>query len=390
MKAFKTPQPVWITSDQALAEACQHWMHEPYLAVDTEFIRVKTFYPIAGLIQIADRQTTYLIDPLLIQDWQPLAQVFTYPFVIKVFHACLEDLEVCRKLTQVFPTPLADTQLAAALAGFGASLSFQNLLHQVLDIHLPKEETRSDWLERPLTDKQVSYAVADVHFLHKVYPKLMQVLESLGRRGWFEEDCQRLIALAEQAEKPELYYKRIKLAWRLTEQQLLLLQRLSLWREQQARQEDVPRNKIMEGQVLWNIARYKSNDVTQLQRSGVYKEQLNKYGETLLAIVAEVLNMPKIFWPKALPKPLSVERAFCLKDMRNLVKDIALELEIPADLLANKKSLESLLRSGAQDGNFVLPGLLNGWRKSVVAEPLLALLTETSSLNKTDYDKNTV
>lgn len=382
MKKLNTPDPKWITTDAELAQACLAWLQEPYLAVDTEFIRTKTFYPIAGLVQIADSRHSYLIDPLEIENWQPLVEVLTHPLVVKVFHACLEDLEVCRQLTGVFPSPLADTQLAAAFVGLGASLSFQNLLKETLNLHLPKEETRSDWLKRPLSESQVSYAVADVHFLYKIYPKLMATLEKLERRSWFEEDCQRLLNLAAQAEKPELYYKRIKLAWRLKPQQLMLLQQLSLWRERQARAENIPRNQVMEGQALWNIAHYKSDTTKRLQQSGLSRYQVHKYGQSLLDIVQEVLSMPASLWPKPLPKPLSPERAFCLKDMRTLVKNMAEHLVLPADLLANKKSLEALLRSGAEDGKFVIPSAFQGWRQSVIVEPLLDLLTDNSLLEK--------
>lgn len=127
MNRLKTPEPVWITTDDALRAACQNWSQEPYLALDTEFVRTSTFYPQAGLVQVAGQQGCFLIDPLLITDWSPLAELLTHPLVVKVFHACAEDLEVCRCLTGVMPAPLADTQLAAALAGLGARWGFSGL-----------------------------------------------------------------------------------------------------------------------------------------------------------------------------------------------------------------------------------------------------------------------
>lgn len=376
MKKLNIPEPIWIRSNQQLKEQCADWLQAPFLAVDTEFIRTKTFYPEAGLLQVADATHSYLIDPLSIDDWQPLVEVFTHPLVVKVFHACPEDLEVCRRLLGVFPEPLADTQLAAAYAGLGAGLGFQRLLEEVLNIHLPKEETRSDWLQRPLTEQQVRYAVADVHFLYKVYPKLLQKLKELGRLHWLHEDCERILKQAGEAEKPENYYTRIKQGWRLRAQELFMLKQLSLWREHQARLENVPRNRVIDGQVLWNMARHKTATKEQMLRAGMHPNEFKRYGDKLLELTEQILKIDQSAWPKPLNKPLAPEDAFKFKDLKNFVKERAEQLQIPAELLANKKALESLLRSGLNGRPAKLPKLLEGWRYKEVGQPLLELLQE--------------
>lgn len=374
MKKLNIPEPHWIVDNQALQEICADWLRAPYIAVDTEFIRTKTFYPEAGLIQVADAQGCYLIDPLSITEWQPLIEVFTHPLVVKVFHACAEDLEVCRHLLGIFPAPLADTQLAAAYVGLGSSLGYQGLLQASLNVHLPKEETRSDWMQRPLTAKQISYAVADVHFLYKIYPKLLQRLKELDRLPWLHEDSNRLVKLAEEAEKPENYFSKIKQGWRLREQQLFLLKQLSLWRELQARQENVPRNYVVDSQVLWNMAHTKAASKEQMLRAGMSQQEFARYGKALLELTEQALKVESSAWPKQLNKPLSPEDSFRYRDLKNIVRQQAESLGVPAELLANKKSLETLLRSGFNNKPYKLPKSLEGWRLKHIGQPLLQFL----------------
>ena len=393
MTRLKIPDPVWITSDEQLAEHCREWLQEPYLAVDTEFMRVTTFYPQAGLVQIADSRGCYLIDPLSITDWSPFADVLTHPLVVKVFHACAEDLEVCRCLTGALPSPLADTQLAAALGGLGGSMGFQRVVKDVLNINLPKEETRSNWLSRPLRDEQIRYAVADVHYLFRVYPKLMSLLKRLDRQHWLSEDCDRLLQQAEQSDQLNHYYRRIKLAWKLRPQELMLLQQLSLWREQQARERNVPRGKILDDNTLWNIARFKASTNDQLARAGVQPVVIRNDGKDLLEIVRQVLALDKTVLPRMLDKPLNPHAGQWFKMLRDVVSNKAEVLGIPPDLLVNKKTLEALLRSGYPNGPYRLPESLTGWRKTEIGDYLLMILkdqTPVSVLRSSIDDKSTV
>lgn len=376
MTRLKIPDPRWITSDAQLKDCCGQWLQEPYLAVDTEFMRVTTFYPQAGLVQVADSTGCYLIDPLCITDWQPFAAVLTNPLVVKVFHACAEDLEVCRCLTGVLPAPLADTQLAAALGGLGGSMGFQRVVKEVLNINLPKEETRSNWLERPLREEQVRYAVADVHYLYRLYPRLMSLLKKLDRQAWLSEDCDRLLQQSEHADQAGHYYRRIKLAWKLRPQELLLLQQLSLWREQQARQRNVPRGKVLDDTVLWNIARFKAANNDQLAKAGLQPVVIRNDGKALLEIVRQVVALDKSLWPSMLDKPLSPHAGQWFKMLRDVVADKAELLGIPADLLVNKRTLEALLRSGYPNGPYRLPDSLNGWRHHEIGEYLLMILRD--------------
>ena len=198
MGRLKIPEPQWVRENSELVEVCRRWQEQAYIAVDTEFVRTTTFYPEAGLIQVADSEGPVLIDPLTVSDWTPLKEVFENPLVVKVFHACAEDLEVCRQLTGTVPTPVADSQIGGALAGLGGIMGFQRLVKEILNINLPKEETRSDWLKRPLREEQIEYAVADVHYLYRLYPRLMSLLKKLNRQSWLAEECERLLRRSEK------------------------------------------------------------------------------------------------------------------------------------------------------------------------------------------------
>ncbi len=208
------PEIQWIRDDASLAQQCREWRTQPYLALDTEFMRVDTFYPAAGLVQVGDGRQEWLIDPLLIQDWSPFAELLEDERVVKVLHACSEDLEVFLRLTGSLPVPLFDTQLAAAYLGMAHSMGYSKLVKEVLDIDLPKDETRSDWLQRPLTEMQMRYAADDVQHLAQVYLALDARL-SEEKRAWLLEDGAELVANLCRESDPREAYREVKLGWRL-------------------------------------------------------------------------------------------------------------------------------------------------------------------------------
>ncbi|HCN44580.1 MAG TPA: ribonuclease D, partial [Pseudomonas sp.] len=240
----------WITDDSALVEHCRQWRQLPFVAVDTEFMRVDTFYPKAGLIQVGDGQRAFLIDPLLINDWQPLAGLLEDQAVTKVLHACSEDLEVLARLTDSLPAPLFDTQLAAGYLNLGFSMGYSRLVQEVLGIELPKGETRSDWLQRPLSETQVSYAAEDAVHLAELYERLRPQLSD-DKNAWVLEDGAELVLQLRREIDPYELYRDAKLAWKLSRAQLAVLRELCAWRELEARERDVPRNRILREHAMW-------------------------------------------------------------------------------------------------------------------------------------------
>ena len=366
---------IYVDNDQQLNDLCRSWSLCDVLILDTEFIRTQTFYPIAGLIQLSDGNNCYLIDPLSISDFSSFAELLSCEKIIKVLHSCSEDLDVFHQLMGVIPTPILDTQIGAAIAGYGFSLSYQKIVGQVLGIHIEKGETRSDWLQRPLTESQYHYAVLDVLYLSQVYEHLLLELDSLGRQQWWLEECSKLSINYYEANKLEEYYLKVKSAWKLSRPQLNCLQKLTVWREQQARELNRPRGRILKDNACFELAQKLPDSLQKLSFiKDVPPGIVRKYGDDLLEIIQSSLNEKPEQFPQRLPRPLPPAAGSVLKSLKALVKEKAEQLNVPTEVLIRKKDYEGLIRSGFVSGEYSLPEGLKGWRESVVGESLIAAL----------------
>ncbi|WXL27832.1 ribonuclease D [Ectopseudomonas mendocina] len=364
----------WVGDNTSLAQHCAKWRTLPFVALDTEFMRVDTFYPIAGLLQVSDGACAYLIDPLLISDWQPFAALLTDTHVVKVVHACSEDLEVFQRLTGSLPTPLFDTQLAAGYLNIGFSMGYSRLVQSVLNIELPKGETRSDWLQRPLSDTQISYAAEDVLHLAELYPRLKKQL-SEEKYAWVLEDGAELVSHLCREVHPELAYRDAKLAWKLSRQQLAVLRALCSWREEQARSRNQPRNRVLRENSLWPIARTQPDNLVSLARiEDMHPRTVRQDGDFLLQLIKQAAASPASEWPEALPEPLPIEASGVLKKLRAIGLREGERLNIAPELMLRKKTLESLLKSGYPNGPYQLPDSLKGWRRELMGQALLNCL----------------
>ncbi|MBD8575842.1 ribonuclease D [Pseudomonas syringae] len=361
----------WIRDDDSLARHCTQWQTLPFIALDTEFMRVDTFYPIAGLLQISDGHIAWLIDPLSIDDWRPLAALLASPDVIKVLHACSEDLEVLLRLTGSLPLPLFDTQLAAAYLNIGFSMGYSRLVQEVLGIELPKGETRSDWLQRPLSDTQISYAAEDAVHLAELFTALRPRL-SQEKYAWVLEDGAELVANLRRETDPYEVYRDAKLAWKLSRQQLAVLRELCAWREQQARLRNQPRNRILREHSLWPLAKTQPDNLAALARiEDMHPRTVRQDGEFLLELIQQAASVPAEQWPAALPDPLPIEAAAVLKSLRAIGQQYAERLDMAPELMLRKKTLELLLKSGFPQGPYQLPESLRGWRRERMGQALL-------------------
>ncbi|UTW08504.1 ribonuclease D [Pseudomonas benzenivorans] len=364
----------WILDDASLAQHCADWHRLPFVALDTEFMRVDTFYPIAGLLQVSEGERAYLIDPLQISDWTPFAALLEDATVVKVLHACSEDLEVFLRLAGSLPTPLFDTQLAAGYLNLGFSMGYSRLVQAVLNIELPKGETRSDWLQRPLSETQVSYAAEDVLHLAEVYQAQQRQL-SEEKNAWVLEDGAELVANLRREVDPQELYREAKLAWKLSRQQLAVLRALCAWREREARARNQPRNRIIREHSLWPLARSQPDNLVALARiDDMHPKTVRQDGETLLQLIKDAAATPPADWPEALPEPLPVEASALLKKLRAIGQRQAERLDIAPELMLRKKTLEALLKSGYPDGPYQLPDALRGWRRELMGQALLDCL----------------
>ncbi|GGU79899.1 ribonuclease D [Pseudomonas laurentiana] len=364
----------WICDDRSLAEHCLQWQQLPFVALDTEFMRVDTFYPKAGLIQVGDGARAFLIDPLHIGDWQPLARLLENPQVTKVLHACSEDLEVLLRLTGSLPAPLFDTQLAAGYLNLGFSMGYSRLVQEVLGIDLPKGETRSDWLQRPLSETQVSYAAEDAVHLAELYERLRPRLSD-DKYAWVLDDGAELVAQMRRETDPYELYREAKLAWKLSRQQLAVMRELCAWREREARARDLPRNRILREASLWPLARTQPDNLSALAKiEDMHPRTIRQDGEFLLGLIKQAASTAPADWPPVLPEPLPIEASGVLKQLRAIGQAEAERLGIAPELMLRKKTLEALLKSGFPNGPYQLPDSLRGWRRERMGQALLDCL----------------
>lgn len=364
----------YIQSNESLQKASKSWQASKIVVLDTEFIRVNTFYPIAGLIQIGCGSEYFLLDPLAVNDLSPLAELLEDTSILKVLHACSEDLEVFQILVDALPSPLFDSQLAAALIGQGFSLSYQNLVESMLHISIAKGETRSNWLQRPLTASQSHYAVLDVKYLAAICTGQRAILDKKGRSAWMQEECERLLYKASNSAPPEEYYRRLPSAWKLNGAGLMVLKTLCAWREREAQQSDVPRNRIVTEKSLLSIARERPENKEALNNiADMTPKQIRKHGDKILLLSSEARQVSKDKYPDALQQPLSRESAPLMQKLRTSVNAVAEKLQIAPEILARKKQLEAFLITGRETGEYHLPESLLGWRKSVIGDELMAM-----------------
>jgi len=367
-------EPIWVDQDDQLAELCSHWRQQGSIALDTEFMRSDTYYPIAGLLQIGDGKGCYLIDPLAIGDTEPLKALLLDDKVTKVLHSCSEDLEVFQHWLELVPAPIFDTQVAAAFAGLGFGLGYANLVKNLLGIEIPKDATRSDWLQRPLSQVQLKYAALDVAHMLVIYGKLLQLLNTLGRLEWVKSDCADLIDNARNPSSFDEAYTKVGLAWKLWPQELAILRELCIWRETEARLRNIPRNRLIKEPSCWEIARKKPRDMSALQRiADLPSRTLRQDGQQLLAIVAEQEDSAPSDWPERIEPPLALSEGPLMKSLKQFVRAQAEAEQLPAEVLMRKKDYEFIVRSGMKGGDYQLPPRLTGWRYPLIGEGLLAV-----------------
>jgi ribonuclease D len=389
---------IMVTSSSGLAASVAQLKQVDAVALDTEFIRTDTFYPRLALIQLCDGLTTWLIDPLAFSEveFAPLVDLLVDEQVVKIIHSCSEDLEVLRYALGALPQPIFDTQVAAAFVGLGFSLSYQALVKEVTGVELSKHETRSDWLQRPLSDAQLRYAAEDVHYLDAIYAELSAQLNASDRLSWLQEDMATLIAGAEHEVPVEEYYRRIKGGWKLDGQALAVLKTMSTWREIEAREQDRPRGRIVADKDLLQIAISQPRDAKALSdkqsrgpsgngagnrtgkgsRSddGLHPRAVRVYGDKLIDLVEQGLNIDPELYPDPLSKPVPKEQGGTLKACKKLVQDKADALAMAPEILARKADLTYLLHSMVAGEMRLSSSMENSWRKAIIGDQLLAFL----------------
>ena len=355
-----------IVCDSDLATACERWSAAGVIGVDTEFVRERTFYPLPGLVAVADRDGVVLVDPVAVSDFGPLGALVTDPSVTKLMHACDEDLDLLELLTGAMPRGVLDTQLAAAFAGYGFSRSYGDMVEVLLDVELDKGLTRSDWTRRPLSPEQLHYAALDVAYLLKMYERLSRELEALNRVSWFTEECGNRHRARVVDKLPERSHLRIRGRGKLLPAWHAVLRALSQWREVTAMALDIPRRHLVSDEILLALASEPVLDAESLKNvQGVSQHLQARYGEE----VAACINSARARGPDGADTPVNLRpHADTLTRLKALVRGEAEAQRLPPELLASRRALETFLVSVLRGDE--IPQVFRGWRFEVITKTL--------------------
>lgn len=346
--------------------------------VDTEFMRTNTFYPQVALLQLCfeggDDATAWLVDPLQLEDLGSLLDLFEDEGVLKVLHSPSEDLEVFRHWLGLVPAPLFDTQRAAALLDRGFGLGYRTLVHDICGVDLPKGETRSNWLARPLSQSQCDYAAQDVTWLYAVWKELQGACAAAGKLDWLLADAND--AVSAQEFDPALAYKRVKGAGKLDQQQLGVLRALCAWREVTARGRDKPRNWIVDDKTCLLLAQEQPESTSRLKSSvDLPPPVLRRHAQEIVEAILAGQELPAGDLPPPLPRPLDARQRDTLKALKAQSKDVARGLGTAPEILLQAKDYELLVREAAGE-DIAAPGHWLGWRAALVVSPLRDWLAE--------------
>ncbi|HVR29306.1 MAG TPA: ribonuclease D, partial [Thermoanaerobaculia bacterium] len=373
---MRPPPPRLISSQKALDAASRQWARESVLGLDTEFVRTRTYYARLGLIQVADASGVRLLDAVEIPTLEPFEPILRDPGVERVLHSCGEDLGAFLHHFGALPPSIFDTQVAASLVGLGFSLSYQALVGQVLGVRLAKEETRSDWTARPLSEAQLEYAARDVAHLLPLHQHLLARLRELGRESWAREEFARLLDPARYEVEPGEAFLRVKGAGGLDRRGLAVLKAVCEWREEEARRSDLARPFVVRDEALLELARRRPRRDGDLREiAALPARERRRYGRALLDAIERAARVPEAELPRHPARAPRVERASELvKGLQALVASRARELGVAPEMLAHKRMLERLVREVAGRGSRELPPELEGWRREVVGIPALSYL----------------
>jgi len=355
----------------------------PWVAMDTEFMREKTYFPQLCLVQIATPDHIACIDPVALPDLAPLAGLLHDPSVLKVFHSASQDLEVLYLVTGRVPAPVFDTQLAASLLGYGEQVGYGNLVQAVLQIDLDKTQSRTDWACRPLKVEQLSYAKDDVRHLVELYTRLHGELEALGRTTWLAPEMEAITRQELYQPLPEDAWRRVSGHKRLKPRDLAVLREIAAWRENEARRLDRPRRWIISDDLLLLIARTRPADPEALNAlRGLPKGLGTEPARQLLLAVQRGIDVPKEDWPALIPrtKPLTEAEEVVADVAMALLREIARRQQIGPEAVGGRRDIVALMR-GEQETR-----LARGWRHQVAGRELQRWL-EGRSLLRCDGDQ---
>jgi ribonuclease D len=366
------PETAYITTTEELAALCARLAGEEFVTVDTEFMRERTYYPELCLVQLAGTHDVAVVDAQAKGlDLAPLGVLLAKPDVVKVFHACRQDVEIFLLMFDAVPLNLFDTQVAAMVAGFGDQVGYDALVQALTGGHIDKAHRFSDWSARPLTKAQVDYAAADVTHLRVVYERLMARLRVDGRMDWVGQEMAALAEPDTYRVNPERAWERLKLRTG-NRRQLAMVQAIAAWREREAQRINIPRQRLVKDEQIPEIAALAPENAEALAKARGISSGFaqGKSGQSLLAVIAEAKALPEGDLPRA-EKPRDTPKASpaLVALLKVLLNAVAEQNNVAARLVASSEDIEALALESA-DGN----GVLEGWRGEMFGKDALRLI----------------
>lgn len=372
-----------IETTAQLEEACRTLATSPFVTVDTEFLRETTFWPELCLIQIASPELEVLIDPRAPGiSLQPFFELMADSNVVKVFHAARQDIEIVFHLGGLIPHPIFDTQVAAMVCGFGDSVSYDQLVNRLTGVQLDKSSRFTDWSHRPLSEKQLAYALADVTHLRTVYLKLQAQLEREGRAEWLTEE----MAILESRETYDLHpddaWLRLKSRLRKP-QELAVLRTIAAWREREARSRNVPRSRVLKDDAIFEIAQQQPKDAEALGRLRTIPKgwERSSAGAAIIGGVNAALALPKTEMPQPAKHSHTPEGAQAATELLKVLLRLTAEKEgVAAKVIASSEDLDKI----AAQGELAEVPALSGWRRDLFGDKALKLIAGEIGLRFVD------
>ena len=369
--------PLWIDGQADLDAWIERAESAPWLGVDTEFERVRTFFPRLCLLQMATPDQAVCIDPLADLDCDGIRELITQSQPTKIFHAARQDLEVLYHYLSVLPANFFDTQMAGALCGYGEQVGYAPLVKEICNVSLPKAFTRTPWCRRPLSSEEIQYALDDVHYLGILYETLHAALRQRGRLSWLVDDCTALVSneALQQAEAAPIN-RVLRACAGMDRQSQSVAAALTKWREDLARQKDRPREWMLSTDVVVELARSRPRNLQELARVvGLEKTMLKRRGKELLEIIRVGESPGPDFTPLSKPRKPDPGLRALGNAMWKRLGELCEREGIPTSAVAPRDEIRALA-AGERDLR-----ILSGWRRAFVGESLLALASpaDTSS-----------
>jgi ribonuclease D len=359
-----------IKTNKELKEACKKLNKAKFITIDTEFIREKTYWSQLCLIQVCSSESEFIIDPLEEDiDLKPFIKILNKKSILKVFHSGRQDIEIFFKISGKIPSPIFDTQIAAMVCGFGDSVGYEKLVDKLLKKKIDKSSRFSNWAKRPLTNKQLNYAIGDVTHLFEIYPLLNDALKEKKRTRWLDEELKILTSENTYNTDPELAYKRLKIRGYDLKTRGVTFQ-LAKWREERAQNNNIPRGRVIRDDIIYELSSMKPKSINEIMSLRSFSNGLRLKENVINEIQEQILiglslkeeNLPKLPEKRKLPHGTN-SRVSLLKILLNSISE---ENEVAQKLIASTQDLEDLIADDSADIK-----TLKGWRYDLFGKKAL-------------------